>query len=243
MRRGTFRVVAVVTAVILLGGCSGNDGSTDDSTTTGAPAATTAAPVTTTAAAAPTTAPPAPTSTSFGSTSTMQPDPTIAPVPGTLALTRVVFGDDPYALITNVGNTPVVLDGQWLASGSRRAELVPTGSGSIDPGRMALIVLGGEQPPQFVEVVSVVDLGTALGDITAAGGELGVYDGETITEPGAVLDYVAWGAGPHLNQAAAVDAGIWSDGAAVELPVEAGSISSPGTVDGGVEDWSPAIGG
>jgi hypothetical protein len=242
MRRGPFRVVAVVTAMILLGGCSENGDSTD-STTTGAPAVTTTTPATTTIAAAPTTVPPATSSTTLGSTTSTQPQPTIAPVPGTLALTRVVFGDDPYALITNVGNTPVFFDGQWLASGSRRADLVPTGSGSIEPGRMALIVLGGEQPPQFVEVVSVVDLGTALGDITAAGGELGLFDGEAFTDPGAVLDYVAWGVGPHLNQAAAVDAGIWSEGAAVELPVEAGSISSPGTIDGGVEDWSPAIGG
>ena len=98
---------------------------------------------------------------------------------------------------------------------------------------MALIVLGSDHPPQFVEVMAVVDVGTALGEVSATGGELGLFDGERFTDPAAVIDYVAWGAGPHPDQAAAVDAGIWSAGASVELPPEAGSISSPGTVGGG----------
>ena len=139
------------------------------SSTTSPPVTTSTAPTTTVPT---TTLPPTTTSTTAPTDTTGAPPSTIVPVPGTLALTRVEFGTDPYAVVTNVGNEPVDLAGNWLVSGTMRAQLDPPGIGTIQPGRTAVIVLGGEPPPQFVGVQVVVDLGTALGSIDASGGEL-----------------------------------------------------------------------
>ncbi len=202
--------------------------------------ATTTAPTTTFPA---TTLSPATTSTTTPTATTDAPPSTIVPVPGTLALTRVEFGTDPYAVVTNVGNEPVDLAGEWLVSGTMSAQLEPTGISAIQPGRSAVIVLGGEPPPQFVGVQAVVDLGTALGSIDASGGELLLAHEVAPIDQDSVIDYVAWGAGPHLNLATAAAARMWSRGASVELAPEAISISSPGTLGAGVEDWKADVGG
>jgi hypothetical protein len=159
-------------------------------------------------------------------------------------LTRVEFGTDPYAVVTNVGNEPVNLAGRWLVSGTMSAQLAPpSGTGVVQPGRTAVIVLGGDPPPQFVGVQAVVDLGTSLGTIDSSGGELLLVSDIAPIERESVIDYVAWGAGPHLNESTASAARIWSPGAAVELAPEAISISSPGTLGAGVEDWKADVGG
>jgi len=241
MQRGSIGLVTVVMVVgALLGACSaGTDGDAGSTTTIAGPAAgTTAAPGTEAPAA--TTGPNATTSTTAGTTTTAVPLPIIAPTPGTLALTRVVFGSDPYALVTNVGSTPVSLEGHWAISNNRTGSIEPV---TLDPGSSAAIVLGGDQPPQFVGITAVIDLGTSLGPILASGGELGLFSTDVFTNPAAVVDYVAWGVGTHLNRPVATRAGIWSEDASVELPVESVSIASPGTVGGGVEDWIPVIGG
>lgn len=242
MRRGMTGLVVALTAAVILGGCAGDDDNTEAavSSTTSPPATTSAAPTTTVPT---TTLPPTTTSTTAPTDTTGAPPSTIVPVPGTLALTRVEFGTDPYAVVTNVGNEPVGLAGKWLVNGTMSAQLDPPGTGTIQPGRTAVIVLGGEPPPQFVGVQVVVDLGTALGSIDASGGELLLVNDLAPIDQDSVIDYVAWGAGPHLNQATADAAGIWSRDASVELAPEAISISSPGTLGGGVEDWKADVGG
>jgi hypothetical protein len=235
-------LVVAATAAVILGGCAGDDDSeAAPSSTTSPPATSSAAPTTTPPV---TTLPPATTSTTAPTTTTGVPPSTIVPVPGTLALTRVEFGTDPYAVLTNVGNEPVGLAGRWLVSGTMNTELTPPpGTGAIQPGRTAVIVLGGDPPPQFVGVQAVVDLGTSLGTIDSSGGELLLVSDIAPIERDSVIDYVAWGAGPHLNETTASAARIWSTGAAVELAPEAISISSPGTLGAGVEDWKADIGG
>jgi hypothetical protein len=243
MRRGVIGLVVVTVAAIVLGACSGDDDiGASPSTTTGLSETTSAAPATTAVPAS--TSVPATTSTTVAPDGTTSVAPsTILPVPGTLALTRVVFGTDPYAVISNVGNEPVDLAGHWLVSGTMSAQLDPSGTGTIQPGRTAVMVLGGEPPPQFVGVQAVVDLGTALGSIDASGGELLLAQDLAPIDTDAVIDYVAWGTGPHLNLPSAVAARIWSPDASVELEPEAISIISPGTLGGGVEDWRADVGG
>lgn len=210
------------------------------STSTAAPGATTGAlPTATTAAtAAPTVSTATVVETTTSTTGT--PPPTIPTTVGTVAITRIVFGDDPYALITNVGSTPADLEDMWVVSSTGVAPLEPV---TVPPGRSAALVLGGEEPPQFVGIVAIIDLATALGPVATSSGELGLFAAEAFTNPDAVVDYVAWGTGPHLNGAAAVAAGIWGSGSSVELPAEALSMASPGTLGAGVEDWVAVIGG
>lgn len=166
--------------------------------------------------------------------------PTLPAVVGTVAITRVVFGDDPYALITNVGGTPADLGDMWIVSSTGVA---PLEQATVPPGRSAALVMGGEEPPQFVGIVAIIDLATSLGPVVTSSGELGLFAAEAFTNPDAVVDYVAWGTGPHLNGAAAVAAGIWGSGSSVDLPSEALSMASPGTLGAGVEDWVAVIGG
>ncbi|MBA2337441.1 MAG: hypothetical protein H0V96_06765 [Acidimicrobiia bacterium] len=234
--RGAGALVMVGMVVILAACTPVADG---DASTATAPGATTEAlPQATSAvttAATPTTATVVESTTSTGTI-----PPTIPATVGTVAITRVVFGDDPYALITNVGSTPADLEDMWLVGSTGVAPLEPV---TLPPGRSAALVLGGEEPPQFVGIVAIIDLATALGPVVTSSGELGLFAAEAFTSPDAVVDYVAWGTGPHLNGAAAVTAGIWGSGSSVDLPAEALSMASPGTLGAGVEDWVAVIGG
>lgn len=197
----------------------------DGATTTGAPAATSTTGVTTTAAA----------TTSSSSTTTT----TIVPAPGAAALTRVVFEPAPYVLITNVGSLPVDIAGYRLASRARSVELPAT---SLDAGETVAIGLGGS-PPDLVGVVRVVDLGDGLGTIAAGEGELALFASDALDDASAIVDYVEWGSSGHRRSGLAVEAGIWTEGAFVEVPPEAGSIASSGQIGAGQEDWFADLGG
>jgi hypothetical protein len=218
-----FALSACSTVDIGTGTTSTTVGSATGETTTSVSTATTGTPMTTASSA------PATTTTTT----------TIVPAPGAAALTRVVFTPAPYVLITNVGSLPVDVGGHWLASRERSAELPPT---SLGAGETVAVGLGGS-PPELVGVVGVMDLGQRLGAITADDGELALFASNALDDASAIVDYVEWGSSGHRRSGLAVEAGIWTEGAFVGVPPEAGSIASSGRIGAGPEDWFADLGG
>ncbi len=227
----------------LVAACSGDD----DAATTAAGASTS-----TTAATATSTSPPsAETTTTSGAASTSAPavesttttsttTTTIAPGPGALALTRVVFTPVPYITITNIGNAPAALEGHWLC---RRPAYVQLPSLTLEPGGTVAVGLGDDPPPDLVEYAEIVELGNALGPLTKDSGEIGLYNGAAFDNPNDMVDYVEWGSAGHGRSDVAVAAGIWVEGDFVDLPPEATSMSSSGAGGPGAADWFADVGG
>lgn len=235
------KVILLVVLGLVVASCSGDDDAGSDSTTTtlveSAQTTSSVATETTQGEARTTTAATATTTTAATATTTTT---TVAPGPGVLALTRVVFEPVAYVTITNVGNGPIELGNHWLC---QRPAYVQLPRLELLPGDTVAIGLGDGTPPDLVEYVEVFELGAALGAIAQVEGEAGLYANPFFEDATALLDYVEWGSSGHGRSAVAVQAGIWADGAFVEVPEEAMSISSSGTIGGGPEDWFADIGG
>ncbi len=67
--------------------------------------------------------------------------------------------------------------------------------------------------------------------------------GAQFDDPSAIVDYVEWGSPGHGRATTAIAAGIWEEGAFIEVPEEATSIASSGLPAAGFEDWFVEIGG
>lgn len=195
-------------------------------TTTTQPA-TTAAP--TTSAASTTAAPTTSTTTT-----------TITPADGSLSLTRVVFEPDPYLIVTNVGSTSIELADHWLCQRPDYARLPAL---TVEPADQVAIALTSVLPPDLVAVTATIELGQDIGGLDRTGGELALYVGSDFDAATAISDYVAWGSAGHGRESVAVDAGIWADGAFIDIAPEALSISSGGSPGAGAEDWFVDLGG
>lgn len=235
------RVLVMALLATAMAACSGDDGAV---TTTGAAeGTTTSAPSTTVTTAAPTTSG-APSTTAASTTTvetTTTTTTTVAPGRGVLAMIRLSFQPSPYVLITNVGAAPIDLGDHWLC---RRPSYKQLPQLTMDPGDTVAVGLGDTPPPDdLVGLAGSVDLGRALGAITRTEGELGLYTAPTFDSPSAIVDYVQWGAADHGRESVAVEAGIWTAGAFVEVPPEALALTSSGLPEAGFEDWAAEIGG
>ncbi len=154
---------------------------------------------------------------------------------------RVAFSPLPYVLITNVGSAPIDLGDHWLC---RRPAYRQLPQLTMEPGDTVAVGLGDQPPPDdLVGLAGSVDLGRALGIIERADGELGLYTAPTFDSAQAIVDYVEWGSAAHGRESVAVAAGIWTEGAFVEVPVEALALTSSGLPEAGFEDWSAEVGG
>ncbi len=165
---------------------------------------------------------------------------TVAPGPGELALSRVVFAPVPYVTITNIGNGPAELGAHWLCQRPAYKQLPDL---VLEPGDTVAIGLGTESPPDLVEYVAVLEVGRAIGPIDIDGGEIGLYADPFFDSPTALVDYVEWGSAGHGRSDVAILAGIWVEGDFVELPPEATSMSSSGAGGPGIADWFVDVGG
>ena len=232
---------AVLIAALILASCSG-DGQTTE-TVTPAPTLTSApsggesvphdgegdsATVDDTSATPPASDP------SAAATTTLPPN--AAPEFG---LSQVVFGESAFLVITNWGNAPGTLDGLWLSQGTSYQALPGV---ELAPAEQVLIGVAAAPPPDLTGLAAIIDLGPAIGEVTAMSGEVGLHAGTSFDDPDALLAYVAWGDGPHQRAELATSAGLW-DGTAVAVIDDAPSISTgiyPATAS---IDWSADVGG
>lgn len=71
---------------------------------------------------------------------------------------------------------------------------------------------------------------------------MALHNSDDFDDPASLIDYVAWGVGPHLRLEQATEAGIW-DGSTVEIVDEAPSISTGIYPAVRAEDWATDLGG
>ncbi len=225
---------------LAIASCSGDDDAAPASPTIASTTTTSVAPSTEATTPTTTTASPETTTTTEAVETTTTTLTTIAPGPGALALTRVVFEPVAYVTVKNVGNGPLELSTHWLC---QRPAYVQLPQMTIEPGDTVAIGLGEDAPPELVEYVAVFELGTVLGDLARDDGEMALYTAPFFDDPFSIADYVEWGLPGHGRSNVAVLAGIWEDGAFIEVPIEATSLSSSGTIGAGPEDWFTDIGG
>ncbi len=190
-----FSLLAVL--ALVAAACGGDDGAA--STTQPAPTTTQPAPTTTTTQPAPTT--------------TAAPSTTQAPAGGStadLAITEVVFGD--HFTITNLGDSPVDVDGLWVCN---RPSYVPLAAAVIAPGES-------------------IEVAASQLSVPDGGGEVALYSSRNFDDSSKLLDYVAWGGGGGRSTEAA-DAGQWPAGETVTVT---GAIISAPTGGESAADWS-----
>ncbi len=228
-------LLAPMALVLLVAACG--DGAT--TTTIAAAPPATAAPETTTPpseTAAATTTSTAPAQTTPPTT---VPPPAAAPA---FALTQVVFGDNGYVAVTNVGDGPGDPGGHWLCQRPLYFEIPST---PLEPGETVWVAAGdgadleGSVGPS---VTAVVSASGTLGTFRQDTGEIGLYRTGDFGNSDAIVHYVEWGEPGHGRAGVAVAAGTWPDGGFVEVPEGAVAISAAVPRAAGPEDWSPDIG-
>lgn len=233
---------ALVALVALVGAACGDGGAGtttlgDATTSSGAAATTVTTPAPPTTSTSPTTTTQAPATTAGSETTTT----TVSPGGGILAMTRLAFQASPFVLITNVGAAPIDLGDHWLC---RRPAYKQLPQLLMEPGDTVAVGLGDMPPPDdLVGLAGSVDLGRALGVFTRDDGELALYTAPTFDSATAIVDYVEWGSADHGRESVAVEAGIWTEGAFVEVPPEALALTSSGLPEAGFEDWAAEVGG
>ena len=107
-----------------------------------------------------------------------------------LSVSRVVFGPDGFAEVTNVGDASVTLAGYTLCQFPSYPSLP---DGELAPGQ-SLKVAAAE-----------------LGGLNASGGEVGIYAQPVYESADAITAYVQWGSDDQKRAPVAVESGLWPD--------------------------------
>ena len=134
-----------------------------------------------------------------------------------LVVSAVAFGDAGYVEVTNVGDADGTLDGYWLCQFPSYFEI----SGALAPGETA----------RFEASAS------SFGDLVDASGEIGLYVNAGFDDPSAIVAYVEWGETGHGRSVTAVEAGVWTDGSAVDA-AGAAMIVAVEDVPTNADGWS-----
>lgn len=204
--------LSLILALALIAGACGSDSESTDTTSGGADSTTTTVAATTT-------------STTLGVTPT-----TATPSDeAEFAISRVVFGDDGYVSITNVGGAAGNLEGWQLC---QRPAYYAIGSVEVAPGETVHFTIGDASSLAG----QVIDSGGRFGSFGADSGEIGLYVDGSFGSPSSIRSYVEWGESDHGRSSVAVEAGIW-DGrfvASSGAPGIAAVVANPI----GAADWA-----
>lgn len=216
-------------AVLLLAAACGDDDVPAPSTTTAAPTTTTSATTATSAA----------TTTSTAATTTVPLTATSPPAGnGRFIIQQVVFGDSAHITLINVGSGTGDIAGHWLC---QRPSYFQLPSVDLAPGEFVVVTSGGSTDPEVVGAKATID--GSFGRINVASGEVGLYSAADFGNSEEIVDYVEWGSGGHGRSSVAVGAGIWEEGAFVEIPSEALAITVVQVPSDSPDDWAADIGG
>jgi hypothetical protein len=166
---------------------------------------------------------------------TSAPQPTLPPGI-TVAITEVAFGAEGSLTLTNHGSQPVNLRGGWLGQGLsflQFAEVI------VDPGGSVIVGVG--EPTNLdngVETGAYVGIGSALGTLDAAAGEVALFRHGDFEDSEAVISYVQWGTldGRHAKVAGA--ANLWDPESFVATAFDALRIISSESDPRSVDAWS-----
>ncbi len=238
----------MLAALVLVMAACGDSGTT---TTEAAPPTTSGFIATTTTGPPPTTTQPAVTSTTAGATTT-----TAAPTTTTtttasgeaarFAISQVVFGENGYVAIANVGGEAGDVGGHWLCQRPNYFEVPPV---TLEPGQVVWVATGdgATLDAAAAGAAAVAAADGRLGRFTAAGGEIALYASNTFSSAEDIRSYVEWGAAGGLPRAGrgpvAVEAGIWQAGMFVVVPPDAIGVTATAVPASGPQDWIGDFGG
>lgn len=176
-----------------------------------AAACTSATTTTTTAETSNTTSPDAVTTTS-GAPSTTERGPTttveMVDAGPQFVISSVSFGTGAMVVITNVGSETGNLAGHFLC---QRPNYWAIPDIEVPAGQSVAIGAGGSvllPPPGAL----TIDEQAAIGQLSAGGGEVALYDSNSFGSSGSIQSYVEWGNSGHPRSSVAVAAGIWPSG-------------------------------
>jgi len=141
----------------------------------------------------------------------------------TFVISRVVFGDEAYVSITNIGSESGNLEGWQLC---QRPAYFRIGSVEVAPGETVHFTDGS------VDGLTgqVIDANGRFGKLSASSGEIGLYVDNSFGSASSIRSYVEWGSSDHGRSSVAVEAGIWAEGgfvAADGVPGLAAVVDAP----------------
>ncbi len=241
------RNLAIAAVLMIVAAACGDTATTTAPTaappTTGPPA--TSAPTTSTVVATtalpPTTTLPVTTTAAITTTTT-----TTMPGEAEFAITQVVFGENGYVAITNVGAGAGDVAGFWLCN---RPSYVELPSVVLEPGQFVWVATGdgAALDASAAGAVAVTPANGRIGRFANTGGEIALYAGNSFADATAIRDFVEWGPPGGLPRAGrgsvAVEAGIWNAGDIVEVPTDAIGIAATSIPSAGESDWTGDLGG
>ncbi len=190
--------LAVLVGLALMAAACGGGG--DDPTTSPVGADPTLAPATTTSS------PPTTSATTFTTEAYGIDDPPVA-IDGDAAfvISEVVFGDDGYVGVTNIGEGSGSLSGYQLC---QRPSYFGIEDVTVAPGETVYFTAGSGESLDG----QVFEVGSRFGRLRASSGEMGLYSSGSFGSSDAIVSYVEWGSGSHGRSSVAVGAGIWEEG-------------------------------
>lgn len=145
-------------------------------------------------------------------------------------ISRVVFGDEGYVSIKNVGGVAGNLEGWQLC---QRPAYYRIGSVEVAAGETVHFATGSA--PDLAG--QVIESNGRFGPLGAGGGEIGLYVDNSFSSASSIRSYVEWGSSDHGRSSVAVAAGIWTAGGFVPsegVPGLAATVDVPT----GPSDWA-----
>lgn len=119
-------------------------------------------------------------------------------------------------VITNVGDQPGSLAGHFLC---QRPSYWGFPDVEVPAGQSIAVSAGGNvfsPPPGAL----TVEEQATVGQVSASGGEMALYDSNSFGSSDSILSYVEWGSSGHARSSVAVGAGIWPSAAFVETTTD-----------------------
>lgn len=146
------------------------------------------------------------------------------------AISRVIFGDNGYVSVTNVGSDAGNLEGWQLC---QRPAYYAIGSVEVAAGETVHFT-DGNVPGLSGQVI---DAGGRFGPLQDSGGEMGLYADNSFGSSASIRSYVEWGSSPHGRSSVAWQAGIWPQDAFVESAGAPG-LAAKTAVPTSPTDWA-----
>ena len=155
-------------------------------------------------------------------------------------LSEVVFGDNGYVAITNVGGAVGNLEGHALC---QRPNYFVLPSIEVEPFQVVWVALGDGAGITNPSVVSIVPANGQLGRVGRDDGEMALYRSAQFSAPDELRSYVEWGSSGHGRSSVAIEAGLWDPDAFIEIPDDTFGVSSTDAQPTSPSDWVASIGG
>lgn len=156
------------------------------------------------------------------------------------AITQVVFGEGGYVVITNVGGSAGSIGGYALC---QRPSYLNLPDVELLPFESVWVAAGDGSLLTATPAKEVIPANGALGSFDRADGEVALYSTPDFASADAIRSYVEWGSSGHGRSSVAVEAGLWAEGAFVEIPSDADSVQAVAQPADSPEDWVAGLGG